>query len=337
MEPRHGIQRRTISALAILAVALLVGATLTGCTAFETGGDSVQVDDTLVGRDAVAPEYSEGEMYDEGLAEGASTKDAAASAAPTTVDPDYSGERLVVRSVSMRIEVDDVAASVDEVRAATEAAGGIVSTLHVSTDESPVYRYEAEGSLADGAPLSGYITVRVPSEQLDTFSEAVASLGTVLREDANQDDVTQQYVDLEARLKNLQAREERLRALYDEADTVEDTLAVDRELSAVRGEIEAMQAQITYLEGQAAMATVTIELIEPTPVVRPAGENWGFADAITSSLRAFMTTINGMIIILGGILPLILVGLIVAVIVIVIVRIRHRRGGNVEESDDSSS
>jgi hypothetical protein len=272
-------------------------------------------------------EYAESEMGDESIAE-APAADTQGTTSASPADPSYDGERLVIRNVSIRVEVDDLEASVDEVRTATDAAGGIVEMLNVSTNDSPVYRedyYDEYGQYGDGAPLSGYITVRIPAENLDAFNEQVANLGKVLREDARQDDVTQQYVDMNARLENLQAREARLRELYDRAETIEDTLDVDRELSAVRGEIESMQAQILYLERQAAMATVTIELVEPTPVVSPSGENWGFVDAVRTSLRAFVGTVNGLIIFLGAVLPVIIIGLIGFAIVMLIVRSRRRR------------
>jgi hypothetical protein len=328
--------------IAFAVLTALVAGSLSGCALGSTDDSLEQVEPGTAGRDAATMEAAEPEIYDEEVgSEGTPAEDAAASSAPSTVDPDYEGDRLVIRNVSIRMQVDDVESSVDEIRSATDAAGGIVSSLQVSTDEDPVYRYEAEDALADGSPLSGYITVRVPADQLETFTDAVMGLGEVLREDASQDDVTQQYVDLGARLENLKAREARLRELYEEADTVEDTLAVDRELSAVRGEIEAMEAQIAYLERQAAMATVTIELIEPSPIVRPAGEDWGFVDALTTSLRAFVNTVNGMIIALGAILPVILLGLLVLLVVVLVLRIRHRRsaskGSSAEPNDTEST
>jgi hypothetical protein len=297
-----------------------------GCTS-STGEYVDQAEPFVAGRDEAGS--AEGDFHEEELApEEMPAEDVAASTAPSTIDPDYQGERLVVRNVSMRMEVEDVPETVESIESAIEAAGGIVSMLNVGTAEDPVYRYEAEGALGDGAPLAGYITVRVPADQLEAFTDEVSALGEVLRMDASQDDVTQQYVDLNARLKNLQAREERLRQLYEEAETVEDTLAVDRELSAVRGEIEAMQAQIQYLERQAAMATVTIELIEPAPIVRPAGESWGFGDALTNSLRAFVNTINWMIVLLGALAPFLIIALIVLGIVMLIVRSRRKRRGD---------
>lgn len=329
MRPISGTHTRAARGIVIAVLLVLLAVPMSACTAADEYGS---YDDSLAPeRDMATSEYEEAVVGGEMAAEESPMVDTDNSKAAAPTDPTYEGERLVIRNVSMRIEVEDVEASINELRSATDAAGGIVSMLSVSTNEGPVYREDYGAEYSDGAPLSGYITVRIPADNLDAFNEKVSALGKVLSENANQDDVTQQYVDLNARLENLQAREARLRELYDEADTVEDTLAVDRELSAVRGDIESMQAQILYLERQAAMATVTIELVEPTPVVSPTGGNWGFVDAIRTSLRAFMGTVNGLIIVLGAVLPIIIIGLIVLAIILAIVRSRKRRGTKSDE------
>ena len=94
-----------------------------------------------------------------------------------------------------------------------------------------------------------------------------------------QSDVTQQHVDLEARLKNLQAEEVRLRRFLDKATKVSEMLVIQRELSRVRGEIESMQAQIAYLDRQTAMATLSLALSAPGALVQPTGGTWGFSAA----------------------------------------------------------
>ncbi|MHB9004173.1 MAG: DUF4349 domain-containing protein [Coriobacteriia bacterium] len=227
------------------------------------------------------------------------------------------GERLVVRTVDMRVEVDDVEKSVGAIRKAVEARKGVVTDLQVSTDENvPIYRPYVEGSSAvDGSPLSGYITVRVPAETLEAFIAETGKLGKIVRQAENESDVTQQHVDLAARLKNLQATEAQLRDFFGKAKNVTEMLAIQQELSRVRGEIEAMQAQMAYLERQAAMSTVTVELIGPAPVVRPQGENWGFRDALTRSVRSFVDTINALVVFAGAIAPVALIGLVVYLIV----------------------
>jgi len=106
---------------------------------------------------------------------------------------------------------------------------------------------------------------------------------------------------------NLQATEGRLREFFAKAKNVTEMLAIEQELTRVRGDIESMQAQISYLERQAAMSTVTIELTGPTPLVQPSGEDWGFATSVRQALRGFIGTINALIVIIGTLAPLLII------------------------------
>ncbi|MBU4555379.1 MAG: DUF4349 domain-containing protein [Actinobacteria bacterium] len=218
-------------------------------------------------------------------------------------------DRLVVRTVDLRLRVDDVDSAASKVRKATEKRKGMVIDYQVSSDEGvPVYRPYVEGSaLTDGSALSGYLTVRIPADQLDSFTEEISALGKVLRQAENEQDVTQQHVDLKARLVNLQATESRLREFFAKAKNVTEMLAIEQELTRVRGDIESMQAQISYLERQAALSTVTIELTGPTPLVEPAGEDWGFATSVRQALRGFIGTINATIVVIGTLAPLLII------------------------------
>ena len=326
---RAGATYRRVTGMTLVLILLMgTAVSLAGCSL--TAQDSVE--DPYV---ETGLERAEGDLDAEALDSAAEppaeyTEEAVAGTGDdaSTVPAE---DRLIIMNTGMRIKVEDVAASIEDIRSLTTDAGGTISAMQVSSDDDPVYRYEAEGTLADGAPLSGYVTVRVPADQLDAYVDSVKELGDVVRIEASEDDVTQQHIDLAARLKNLEAREARLRELYDEADTVEDTLAVDRELSVVRSDIEAMKAQIAYLERQAARATVTIELTEPAPIVRPQGEDWGFGDALTSAARAFMGMVNGIIVVVGALLPLAIIFLMISGVVWLIARAIHRRNLRREE------
>ncbi|MFU8890509.1 MAG: DUF4349 domain-containing protein [Anaerosomatales bacterium] len=246
----------------------------------------------------------------------------------STVPPD---ERYVIRSVGLRIQVDEVADAIEQVRDEVAKVEGIITGVQVSTDKDiPIYRYEATGALADGAPLRGFVVARIPAQSLETFVESVSALGTVQRQAEDETDVTQEHIDLSARLENLKAQEERLRDFFDEAVKVEEMLAIEEQLGRVRGEIESLSAQIAYLERQSAMATVTVELAGVPPVVSPIGPDWGFVRAITQGIRGFVGTINAMIVVAMSALPLI----VVAIVVWLAVRafLRRRRSSSPEDS-----
>jgi hypothetical protein len=260
----------------------------------------------------------------------------AVSAAPSNTGADASAvpaqQSLVIVDKTLRIETGDVQATLARIRDLTTRAGGDVASLEVSTASGqPVYPVPLNGasgsdSGASSTPLSAYVTVRVPASAYQAFVASATVLGRVLYQSESAQDVTQQHVDLKARLDNLKAEEARLRQFFAKAKTVSDMLAIEQELSRVQGDIESMQAQVTYLEDQAAMATVTIELTEPQAIVSPAGIDWGTKNTLTDSVRAFVDTLNGLIVVLGPVLAvLVFVGLPVWLVVWVIRRAMHRR------------
>lgn len=246
-------------------------------------------------------------------------------------------KQLMIRTANMRVQVKDVDAAVSRLRALTAEFGGLVEALQVSSQqEVPIYRPTVVGVTSDAAPLAAYATVRVPQAKFDAFVARVVSLGKVLTQSESGTDVTQQHIDLTARLTTLRAEEARLREFLKAAKTVQDMLAVESELSRVRGEIESMQGQLDYLDKQIAMSALTVELVRPTPVVQPAGTDWGFADALRNGIRGAAALVAGMITVLIGLLPLVVLIAVVSGIIIAIVRARRRRAGNVGSESESA-
>jgi hypothetical protein len=232
---------------------------------------------------------------------------------------------LVIKNKTMRVEVKAVKKAVDEIRSLAAKHGGSITGLSVATDdEQPIYRPEMADYGTGSQTLQGWVTVRVPVDRFDAFVADVSTIGTVKSQSESAEDVTLQHVDLKARLDNLRAEEKRLREFFAAAKNVNEMLAVERELTRVRGEIESLDAQVQFLERQAAMATVTIELTEPKPVIRPEGESWGFVDAITTGFRGAAATVKIVIVLALTLLPVAV--LAVASYYVVRAIIRRRRG-----------
>jgi hypothetical protein len=308
---------RVVAVLLVLAVAA-VG--LAGCKG--TGQESA--DSSAVGTVGGVAPAAPSDTRGENLATDEAAKGAGQDAAATT-------DRMVIRTQTMRLLVEDTADAVSSIRDLASKHSAIVSDLQVATDTDEwLYRYDQYGyATGDGAALRGWVTVRVPSESLDAFVAEAMKLGTVKYQSEGSEDVTQQHVDLTARLANLQAEEERLRTFFDAATDVQDMLAIETELNRVRAEIESLDAQVKYLERQAAMATVTIELTEDKPIVRPEGESWGFKDAITSGFRGAAAVINFAVAFAIATAPLWVIALIAFFIIRAIVR--RRRTSRVEQ------
>jgi hypothetical protein len=301
MAGRTGFAR---SAAVVLAATLAIGLTLamTACSAPASTGTVGYSGATDQRAAAGAPSNLALESAP------AASKDAAAGAgAGTDASSLPKDQRLVIKNKTMRIEVDAVTGAIDKLRAMASRDGADITQLQVATTtDQPIYRPLAEGeSMPSGdSALQAYVVIRVPATKYQAFIDEAAKLGKVLIQTENTDDVTQQHIDLKARLDNLRAQETRLREFFAKAKTVSEMLQIENELSRVRGEIESMAAQVAYLERQAAMATVTIELAEPKPLVRPGGVDWGVGTAFTSSVRAFVGTLNVLIVMLGPILAI---------------------------------
>ena len=276
------VKARTGRTLVMVVALTLLAALATGCG---LAGNTVS-EESVRGDGAMPmepPVYTSPEM---GI-EAEDAYDASAGAMGDAALGVTEEDRMIIRSKTVRLEVKSTPDAVAEIRRIAGTRNGIITGLQVATDdEGPVYRYDAQGySVGDGAGLRGWVTVRVPAADFEAFVDDVSALGTVKYQAEGTEDVTQQHVDLSARLENLRAQEVRLREFFEKATKVEEMLSIERELGRVRGDTESLDAQVKYLERQAAMATVTIELVEPRPIVRPDGDDWGFGSAITSGVR----------------------------------------------------
>lgn len=147
------------------------------------------------------------------------------------------------------------------------------------------------------------LTLRVPAETFDQALSALRALAQeVLAEQTAARDVTEEYTDLDARLRNLQAAETQLLALLEQADAVEDLLKVENRLAEVRGEIEQLQGRLNVLENRIALATIHVLLHAPPDLsVVLAAENLPVAHevatfALTYRNEGSVTARDGMLV-----------------------------------------
>lgn len=161
-------------------------------------------------------------------------------------------ERLVIQTVNMRLVVSNVEKKMDEVaRLATEMGGYVVS--------SNIYKVTTPAG--QEAPQAN-ITIRVPAGQLDEAIGRIQEGVVEVRDESRQgQDVTREYVDLKARLRNLEAAEKQLVEIMQKAEKTEDVMNVFNQLVAIREQIEQVKGQIQYYEESAALSAISIELI----------------------------------------------------------------------------
>ncbi|GAB4213769.1 MAG: hypothetical protein OHK0012_10500 [Synechococcales cyanobacterium] len=114
---------------------------------------------------------------------------------------------------------------------------------------------------------NAYLTLRVPQQRLEPVLEKLVTLGQVQRRAVSAQDVSDQLVDYDARLRNLRRTEESILAILNRSGNITEVLAVTRELSQVRQQIEQLDGQLSRLKNQVAYSRISLELVEERPTV----------------------------------------------------------------------
>jgi len=217
-------------------------------------------------------------------------------------------EQKIIQRASLSIEVADFQTSSDALSQIVERADGFISDSYTYVTDTDRKR--------------GEITIRVPSDRFLAVLADLETLGTVTSQQISGEDVTEEYIDLQARLNNSERQEQRLLEILELAETVEEILEVERELERVRGEIEQMTGRITYLENRIELATISVSLYEPEPIT----QNWGIRDALRAAFGGFVAVIRGLIIAVGYALPILTLLGLGWIIRSVVVRRKRGRG-----------
>jgi hypothetical protein len=234
-------------------------------------------------------------------------------------------DRVVIQTGSLTLVVTDPAVRVIEIRQMAEAMGGFVVSSYVYKTG-----YGIEGLTTDQAS----ITVRVPAARLDEVLNQIKQGAVEVRsENISGEDVTQQFTDLQSRLRNLEAAETQLLDIMTTATKIPDVLAVYTQLVQVQGEIEAVKGQIQYFSESAAFSALSVELI-PDEAAQPIETgSWDpkgtVKNAVESLLRALQGLADLAIWIVIYLLPvaLLAVGLPLLIIVLIVRGVRRRRMG----------
>jgi hypothetical protein len=248
--------------IGIVGVLLMAGAAIGFATqggggggggAGEGAGDGTpvtQVDADLGAREEPSSrEFSAATTDEDGAL--LSKADDASGAAPLDqapeADPKLQGllDRKIIQSTSVDIGVEGVGASFQEIiRIATTAGGFVASSSFSNVDDLQV---------AD-------LTIRVPGDAYQTVLGQIRGMGEVATETSDAQDATEEYTDLQARLRTLQATEQRYLELLARAETIPDILTVQDRLDGVRGQIEQVQGRINLLDHLTELATITVHL-----------------------------------------------------------------------------
>lgn len=238
-------------------------------------------------------------------------------------------ERIVIRNAVLDIVVRDTEEVVDEITRMTEDMGGFIV-------ESSLRNYE-EG-------VRARLRLRVPAESLNQALERIRDLSEEVKtEDVTGQDVTDEYVDLQSRMRHLEATEERLLAFMDDAEDTEAALSVYDRLQNTQAQIEQVRGRIQYLEQSAAMATITLtitpsRLAQPIQVGgwRPQGT---LRDAFESLIRVLQFFADALIVIVVLVAPVLALIALPLVGLFFLIRgaVRRRRRSKTESQSEEAA
>lgn len=237
-------------------------------------------------------------------AQGFASKRAMEGGQSQPVQTDPSIERKLIREGNMRFETHDIAKTRSFLDSLVAAFGGYLANENI---------YNYEGTLEQN------ISVRIPSEQFDPFLAAVSSYaGRLDNRYINTLDVTEEFIDVEARLKSKKQLEERYLELLKQARTVEDMVAIETQLSQVRSEIESIEGRLKYLQNRVSFASLSISFYQTR------AEGFGFWDKIGDGWSNGWDKFLGFMVWLVTLWPFMLL----IVLLIVIFRVRRARKRN---------
>jgi uncharacterized tellurite resistance protein B-like protein len=258
------------------------------------------------GQSAVAPNEAAGGKGFNAQNQKPADADAAAGGAgaasqgqPASVD-----QREVVRTAQISVEVDDVYRAAGKAREIAARFHGFVSDEKAGDD-------------------SATVELRVEADQLDAALTALAELGPkVLGRGQQAQDVTDQVVDVKARLDSQRASVERVRALLGKATTIGEIVQIESELTRRQADLESLERRSAALANQVELATVSATLSKPGTTIADRADGTGFLDGLSAGWRVFLASAQVLLTILGALLPF-LIALAIPAAVIVLVRRRR--------------
>jgi len=224
---------------------------------------------------------------------------------------------MIIRRATLELVVTDTEKTVAEVTRIVTSLGGYVS-------DSNVFRVDGQ--------LQATLTVRIPVKDYENALAQFKGLAVrVQRETTGTENVTMEYTDLTARLKNLELTETELQALLSEVrektGKAEDVLAVYNRLTEIRGQIEQIKGRMQYLKNLVDMTTISLTLIPDIlakPVVEPG---WRPLETLRNALAALVVVLQGLVnlLIYVAVFSLLLIPLVVLILLIRVWQRRRRQ------------
>ena len=266
---------RRLRGVALVAVGLIAALGVGACGA---DGDS--------GSDSAAPAADRGGGREQ-LAEGGADSDQAAPGGTGGADLRVD-QRSIIYTGTMQVRVDDVEAAAREATTAVTAAGGFVGA-----DQRSSRAAEARAAL----------TLRVPADRFTAVIDKLAGLGRQERREIRTEDVTEQVVDLDARIATQRARVESSRKLLARATSVDELVRLENEVGTRQADLAALEARKRRLADLTSLSTITVTFLGQDASTAEEEADLGFLAGLGGGWTAFLASARVLLTVLGAVLP----------------------------------
>jgi len=203
--------------------------------------------------------------------------------------------RLIVRTGQASIEVDSLEPAMAELRRLAQRVGGFVADASVQSGRNQL--------------RTATLQLKVPAARFDDLTQGLEPLGRLQFVNVSAEDVSEEFVDLTARVANGHRLEDRLvELLRTRTGKLQDVLSVERELARVREEIERMEGRMRFLKNSAQLSTLSVNMYEPAPIIASHPGRSVIGEAFKTAWRNFVGVLAGAIASLGFVVPVVVLG-----------------------------
>jgi hypothetical protein len=272
--------------IALLVVCIAVIAA-TGCMGLSSGSSTSSQDTST---------YNNGVRYQSETKMGYAASPAAVPV--PTMAPSRSGsgtsviDTKIIKTASLTLEVKDIPGTVETLKSIAAQNGGYLSSTNVQKGYND--------------RLTGSVVIRIPQAEFENALIGVKAIGTVKSISTQGQDVTEEYVDLQAQVTSYQNQLAQYNAIMKQSTKIEDIIKVQEQIDRVQTELNRLEGRLKYLNSRIDLSTITVSLQEPEPVGGETGHN--FVSTINKGIAGFFGMIDAIIIVFLALLPLIIIG-----------------------------
>jgi hypothetical protein len=272
--------------LLVVCIAVVLSA---GCTGIP-GGKS---DSSFSPQNTVAVSDSNGRLQVESkMAYGENAAPVPANAQGDSGSGTLTPDTKIIKTAILTIEVNDVPGSVEFLKNLAAQKGGYLSSTNVQKNYNN--------------RLTGTVIIRVPAKEFENTLTGVQAIGTVKSVSTQGQDVTEEYVDLQAQKTAYQNQLAQYNEIMKKAVKVEDVITIQQQIDRVQVQLNRLEGRLKYLDSRIDLSTITVNLQEPEPVGGQSAHN--FVSTINEGISGFFGMIDALIIIFFTLLPIIIIG-----------------------------